>query len=71
MNTDDGYMRRLTPNEMAAERTDLLARLEQAQEVLVPLDSEERLVNSNRQQRRAWARSERKRLAAAKEDDHD
>jgi acyl-CoA hydrolase len=53
VNVDDGYMRMVAPDEPLRDR-----------EVAVPEDMEERLVNMTRQQRRAWARGEQKRLAA-------
>lgn len=51
MNIDDGSMRKLSPELPLRD-----------DEVFVPPEKEEALVNMTRQQRRAWARKERKRL---------
>jgi len=65
MNVDDGYMRRLTIAELAQSREDLIERLRQQNEIEVPEKHEEAVVNMNRQQRRAWARRQRKAQEAA------
>ena len=49
MNIDTGYMRKISPTEPL--------RLD---EVLVPKEVEEQVVNMTRQQRRAWARKQLK-----------
>ena len=49
MNTDDGYMRHLTVDDPL-----------RSNEVLVPEEHEEAVVNMSRQQRRAWARKQQK-----------
>ncbi|MGV0985081.1 MAG: hypothetical protein ACOYB2_11030 [Limnohabitans sp.] len=47
MNVDDGYLRRITPQEPLRER-----------EVLVPEELEEQVVNMTRSARRRWAREQ-------------
>lgn len=65
MNIDDATIRRLTPEE---SKETVKARLEALllakQEVLVPEPEEEKVINMNRQQRRAWAREQVRRLKA-------